>query len=275
MSRTAAALVTLIILAAAVFGLLIWQQGRVLDVQLPVQTVEPAAEAVAPAAPAEPEIKYPIAVEEPIEEPLPALDKSDDTFSAALGGVVGPGAFRDLFFPQSIVRRIVVTIDNLPREIAADRLRPVKPAQGGFRIQKEGAHTYVAADNSRRYAPYVNALERMDIASFNKLYVRFYPLFQSAYRDLGYPKGYFNDRLVEVIDHMLAAPELEGPVPLVQPHVFYRYADPAMESASAGHKLMWRMGNENAARVKAKLLEIRAAVTANPIKQDAAAIVAR
>ena len=92
-------------------------------------------------------------------------------------------------------------------------------------------------------------------------YVHFYPLIQQDYRDLGYPNGYFNDRLIEAIDDLLAAPELTDPLQVVQPKVLYQYADPELEARSAGQKIMIRMGNENAAKVKAKLQEIRRELT--------------
>jgi hypothetical protein len=41
------------------------------------------------------------------------------------------------------------------------------------------------------------------------------------------------------------------------PHVLYEYADPELQSRSAGQKLLIRMGGENAAKVKAKLRAIR------------------
>jgi len=42
-------------------------------------------------------------------------------------------------------------------------------------------------------------------------YFKLYSLFQQSYEDLGYPGQYFNDRLVEVIDDMLRAPEVQAP----------------------------------------------------------------
>jgi hypothetical protein len=42
--------------------------------------------------------------------------------------------------------------------------------------------------------------------------------------------------------------------------VFYLYADPELESRSAGQKMLMRMGVEHAGRVKTKLREIRAAI---------------
>src|SRR5690348_12735538 len=100
-------------------------------------------------------------------------------------------------------------------------------------------------------------LEQADTPKLVQTYVHYYPLFQKAYVDLGYPNGYFNDRLVEVIDNLLATPEVKGPLKLTVPHVLYEYADAELQSRSAGQKLLLRMGPENAAKVKAKLREIR------------------
>ena len=99
-----------------------------------------------------------------------------------------------------------------------------------------------------------------------QFYVRLYPLFQQAYVELGYPNGYFNDRLVSVIDHLLAAPEPRSPIRLTQPKVLYEFADPALEGLSAGHKILVRVGIDDEMRLKAKLREIRKALAARPAK---------
>jgi hypothetical protein len=44
----------------------------------------------------------------------------------------------------------------------------------------------------------------------------------------------------------------------------YKFADPGLESMSAGQKLLLRMGPDNAARVKAKLKAVRDLITASP-----------
>jgi hypothetical protein len=93
------------------------------------------------------------------------------------------------------------------------------------------------------------------------VYRHYYPLFQQAYRDLGYPTGYFNDRLVEVIDHLLATPAAPAAIELVRPAVFYKYADPALEQLSAGQKILLRVGPDNARLLKAKLAEFRGLVS--------------
>jgi len=55
----------------------------------------------------------------------------------------------------------------------------------------------------------------------------------------------------------------------VQPKVFYVYADPKLEALSAGQKILLRMGSANAEQIKAKLREIRQALTrVSPPRDD-------
>jgi hypothetical protein len=77
---------------------------------------------------------------------------------------------------------------------------------------------------------------------------------------LGYPEGNFDHRLRSVIDEALAAPEPRQPIRLVKPEAYYLYADPELESLTAGQKALLRMGPENAARVKARLAAFREAL---------------
>jgi hypothetical protein len=111
-----------------------------------------------------------------------------------------------------------------------------------------------------RYMPYVELLDSVNMADLATIYQQKQPLFQQAYVELGYPDGDFNLRLLEVIDLMLAAPEVTEPVRLLKPEAYYLFADPELEALPAGGRLMIRMGNDNAARVKAKLGEFRAAI---------------
>jgi hypothetical protein len=139
----------------------------------------------------------------------------------------------------------------------APRLLPVRSVSGRFATAGSGDGITIGADNAARYAPYVSMAEAVDAKTLAALYMRFYPLFQEAYRELGYPNGYFNDRLVEAIDDVLAAPVVQAPIKLTQPKVLYEFADPDLERRSAGQKIMMRMGSDNAARVKAKLAQFR------------------
>jgi Protein of unknown function (DUF3014) len=162
-------------------------------------------------------------------------------------------------------RRVVSTVDNLAREHAALRLWPVFPTVGRFSVNDDQGRKTVHPDNVKRYAPMVQAFESIDNAAVAALYVRMLPTLQRAYVDLGFPQRRFHTRLLEVIDHLLAAPapnetQVRGEVPSTRPWVRYEFADPALESASAGHKMMLRMGAAHQRRVKTKLKALRAAL---------------
>lgn len=188
---------------------------------------------------------------------LPALNESDQIVADSLAGVLGHATVAQFLVPQDIVRHVVVTVDNLPRKKVAVDLRPVKPTAGQTAVTTQGDSVMLSEANFDRYAPLVHAVQAADIKALAVVYERLYPLFQQAYEDLGYPGKYFNDRLVEVIDDLLAAPEVPAPIPLAQPKVMYVFADPALEARSSGQKLLIRMGPANARIIKAKLREFR------------------
>jgi hypothetical protein len=168
---------------------------------------------------------------------------------------------------QNLIHRLVATVDNLTLASAPLRVMPVKPVPGWLETAGKGENLSLSPKNAARYQTYVRLAETVPTQSLVAVYVRFYPLFQKQYEQLGYPGQYFNDHLVQVIDHLLAAPEVEGPVLLTQLHVRYQFADPKLEALSAGQKILVRMGRENAAKVKAKLREIRSALATKIAKE--------
>ncbi len=245
------AIIVLIAAAAAAYYFWPWSEPP----KLPVQ---PQVEAPAAPPPLAQGPQHPIpegAEQQP--KPLPTVKESDPAMRDAITDLIGADAFQRFIQPDEILHRIVATIDNLPRKSYAARLNPMKTPGGMFATTGKDESLATSSANSERYAPYVRVLDAVDTGKLVAAYIHFYPLFQKAYVDLGYPNGYFNDRLVEVIDDLLAAPDVPGPVKLVVPHVLYEYADPDLQSRSAGQKLLIRMGGENAAKVKAKLREIR------------------
>jgi hypothetical protein len=198
--------------------------------------------------------------------PLPTLADSDAPLMEALTQLAGAPAVKDYLQPESIVRHLVVTIDNLPRQKVAVEKRPTTAIAGSFAADGDELHATLDRQNFERYKPMIAVIRKLDMQKLATVYMHFYPLFQQSYQDLGYPTGYFNDRLVQVIDVMLASPQISGPVELVRPNVMYTFADPALEARPAGQKLLIRMGPENAAAVKEKLMELRSIVTAAPPK---------
>jgi hypothetical protein len=219
-----------------------------------------------PAAPvaAEPAIKNPIPTLPPEaekdNEPLPTLNDSDPAVASRLDQVIGNANVAQFLVPESVVRHVVVTVDNLPRKKVAVERRPVKATPGSAAVTSAGESTTLSDANYARYEPFIKLVQNTDSTKLTEFYFHFYPLFQQAYEDLGYPNAYFNDRVIEVIDHLLATPDVRGPISLTQPKVSYEFADPKLENRSEGQKLLIRMGPQNAAALKKKLRDIRAQI---------------
>ena len=116
----------------------------------------------------------------------------------------------------------------------------------------------VSSTRTARVLSAMQALAAADSQALVDWYVHYYPLFQQAYVELGYPKAYFNDRLIAVIDHLLAAPEPTQPLIVAPYKQAYAFADPALQELSVGQKAMVRIGSANETALKAKLRDLRA-----------------
>lgn len=246
------------VVVAVGIGAALWygrshRQAEQQQVSQPPAVTQPEA---TPAA--EPPVRNPLG-ETPPPKPLPPLPESDPSMLESLNGVFG-NALDPFLVPKNIIRHTVVTIDNLPRKKTAVQMWPVKPIGGELLATGNDEALTLGADNYARYDRLIKILQNTDTAQIATLYKQYYPLFQESYVSLGYPDGYFNDRLVEVIDHLLATPDVAGPVQLKRPSVNFEFVDPELENRSSGQKLLIRMGSANAAIVKDKLRQLRQAI---------------
>ena len=260
--------------AVAVAGVVLWRYRPLPFVvseapPSPTATVPaPAPPAPAPASAAEPAIRYPVeaAASEP-QTTMPALDVQQ-----ALVDLLGRPAVLKQLQLDELPRRIVATVDNLGRSHAPAALWPVNPTPGRFLVEEHDGTRSISPANTARYAPLVAMVEGVNTERAFELYVRMYPTLQRAYAEIGFPNRYFNDRLVEVIDQLLATPvpgerlevrltEVKGPIPSTRPWVRYEFADPALEALTPGQKMMLRVGPAHERRLKAKLAEFRRALT--------------
>jgi len=273
----------IVLIAAAGFGWQ-WWQAKPKPVPAPptAQTAPtPPSVAAAPEAAASGP-QNPVDALAPPDTSLPPLASSDAKVTEALNGLLGAKSATKFLSLDGFVRRLVATVDNLPREHAPTLMWPVQKTPGRFATQPQGETQVITVDNSARYAPFVDFVEHVDLEKAVALYARLYPLFQQAYEELGYPGKYFNDRLIAVIDHLLQAPEptasiqlrlveVKGDVPSTQPWVRYEYVDPQLEALSAGQKMMVRVGHVHERQLKARLMALRGLLTKGNVAQPATA----
>lgn len=190
-------------------------------------------------------------------DPLPLLAESDGAFRHEVVELFGDFVGR-LLVNEALIEKLVATVDNLPSAEISEKIRPVGRLTTAPIVESAGNGTFrFGESNFARYNYPVALLTTVEIDRIVEAYRHFYPLMQESYGRLGYPDGYFNDRLIQVIDHLLQTPEPARPIVLVRPNMLYEFADPDLESLSSGQKLLIRIGPENAVRVRQVLSSFR------------------
>lgn len=216
---------------------------------------------------------------EPNAPKLPPLAQADPVVNSALARWLGKGNTFAFVQNDRFVRRFVATVDSLPRAQTPARIWPVNPTRSRFQVSDARADTaLITPANAARYQPMVQFVRSINVKQAARQYRMYYPLFQQAYEEMGYPGWYFNDRLIAVIDHLLQAPEpAEVEVRLLhvkgkhrpnQPWTRYEFADPELEKLSSGHKILVRMGPENARALKEQMRLFRDQIAVLPPERE-------
>ena len=247
------AIATVILLGAAYAAYTFWQNSHPVP-EIVQSKNTPTSPPLPPPAPV---VSQVIEIPPPVLPPLPQLAKSDSFVLDALSNLLGNNSLKTLFHTDQIIRNIVVTVDNLPRQRVPAKSMPFNPPPGHFLAAGSEDNLIISPKNANRYTGYVSRADAVDPKQLVGLYVRLYPLFQQAYADLGYPNKNFNDQLNDTLDDLLDTPDIKEPIKLVQPKFFYQYADAETEALSIGEKIMLRLGSKNQKIVKNKLGEIK------------------
>lgn len=167
---------------------------------------------------------YPV-IEEKVK--LPSLDESDESVLVAMKKLLGSLKFDSVFDMQDFIRKIVISVDSSTRKEIPKQSSPLKPTPGKFLLDEKDGKEFLSPRNYKRYAPYAAVLKKVDEKELVNTYLHFYPLFQAAFQDLG-TGGYFNDRLIEVIDTLIATPVPEGPQQVFTTAIYYKYSNPKL-----------------------------------------------
>jgi Protein of unknown function (DUF3014) len=268
-----------VLVMAAIGGAFWWGQRQTAPPPAapPPPVIQPVAPPPPPApvpAPEKPAIAHPI--ESPPARPaLPGLDSSDDYLKKALDDLLGKKSTLSFLIVDGLARRFVATVNNLATDNAPSSHWPIDRTAGRFDTEPGAGGTIISGKNADRYAAFVRLCEGVSTQRAVELYARVYPLLQRAYEELGFPGRYFNDRLIEVIDDLLATPVITGPIKVRQVTAdgkprppsaggLWIFEDSSLESRTAGQKILLRIGPDNAHRLIAKLADIRRRIAKGP-----------
>jgi hypothetical protein len=266
-SSTTMVIIVVVVLVAVAVAFFLLRDKKPSE---PATQVTPIAVTPQADVPEEPQVIQPATVYESPQpvvqvEPLPNLNESDASVLKALKELRGESLLA-LVVPQEVIRKFVMAVNGVSEGKVVNEYRPIVSPQPPFQVEKftvmvDGAmveQERIANSNYARYETYVTTLALIDMDTAVAIYKRFYPLFEEAFKELGLKKSNFHSIMIAALDNILAAPDVQGDILLVRPKVFYQFADPALEKMPQTHKLMLRMGPENARSVKASLRQLRA-----------------
>jgi hypothetical protein len=196
----------------------------------------------------------------PAKEPLPAvrmsLADSDDWVRKKGQELSSEPGWAQWLANKNLIRRLTAAVVNIsegksPRKHLSF-LGPQKPFSA---LKKEGS-LYLDSQTYDRYNLIVEIVSRMDTVKTVGVFKELNPLFQDAYRELGYPQGEFQAVLIHAIKELLLAPVVEGDIRLKEAVLSYWVVDDNLEDLSEAQKHLLRMGPQNTRKIQKKLREM-------------------
>lgn len=206
-----------------------------------------------PVARSEPVASAPQEPEQPVIAAPSAVDGSDAEARAAANDLAPQLA--QWLTPDEQLRKWVLLVDQLADGKLPTKSRPLNYPLPAFSVGRNGDTLRVDRANYTRITPLLDILTAIKPVRMAQYYHAWRPLLDKAYLELG-GKGGIDKRLRKAIERIAAVAPLDAPPLLVQPAIYYKYADSKLEAASDVDKLLWRMGPDNARRLQAYLREL-------------------
>jgi hypothetical protein len=241
---TAAIIVALIVLAAAITGYVVWRGRQARPAQQTAQAPATLPDAAAPRAESGEDIV------------LPALEATDPVVRELVARLSAHPTVAAWLATDGLIRNFTVVTLNISQGRTPVRHLPALGPRDAFLASGPEEALYLDPASYDRYDDYANAIAELDARGTARLYATLKPRITDAYRELGYPEGDFDAVLERAIVELLRAPIVEGRVRLTPKVETYAYADSRLESLSSAQKQFLRMGPENVRRVQQKLREL-------------------
>lgn len=189
-------------------------------------------------------------------EPVPVLAESDAFVQQKALAMINNNVLSASLVQQDLVRQFVVFVDNLAQGELTRKVSPIKGPEKLFTVSEITNKVYLNPDSYHRYDAYVDSITKMDEQSLIITYKQLTPMLEEAFTELGYSNAKFNDRMLQAIKMLLAAPIVEDPIELNSISVNYQFVDPDLEALPSAQKLLVRMGPENTRKLKVALRKL-------------------
>ncbi len=225
---------------------------------VPAEAPQPPAPdiPVPPPPPPPPPQSEPVAPEPP---PL-TLEESDEVLRRELATAGESALLVGALEQDDLVERGTAMVDVLSRGLLVQKVLPVPRPSGKFTVSDNAGTLTIAPESYARYDDYARAVDELDVPTLVASFDETRHLLEQAYAGLGYKPEDLDNAMIRALDRILATPAVDAPPEVVPVGGIYKFADPALERLAPVQKLLLRMGPENAAVVKAKARELRAAL---------------
>ena len=145
---------------------------------------------------------------------LPPLDTSD-AFIRNLAQVLSANPeWAKWLVGDRLVQRLTASIDNVAEGRSPNPHLALLAPKSEFRALERGDSKTIDPASYRRYDLVADVVASLDTKGCARLYEGTRPLFQDAYRDLGYPDRNFDQTLAKAIHVLLATPDPSGDIEL-------------------------------------------------------------
>jgi len=257
-----------ILITAAVLVLLLLGAGVLYWYYTRPPATPPAIEQPKAEAPSQPPPSAEVKVGEEKEAPpqpevkIPALDQSDDFVRQMMKNLSPHGKLGEWLKIKNIIRVFVAAVDNIANgKSPRPQLGFLSPGQA-FPVGEKGDRIYLDPKGYERFDIFTDAIVSFSSSRTVQVYQKLRPLFQEAYRELGYPQKDFHATFIQAMKRIMDTPIVEREVLLKEEGkgLNYVFIDDGLENMSEVQKHLLRMGPKNTKKIQQKVREIALAL---------------
>jgi hypothetical protein len=186
---------------------------------------------------------------------LPSLDGSDPLLREMVAALSHHPLLARLLATDRLVRSATLAVEQIgDGRTPAEPLRPLRPATRLAILGTESGR--IDPKSYARWNGPTASLTSVNPAEAAQVYVNVKPLFDQAYRELGHPKGDFDDAIVRAIGTLAGTPPLSTDPELLRRPGYYEHADPTLRSLLPVQKQLLLVGPDNRQKIMDWLMRL-------------------
>jgi hypothetical protein len=186
----------------------------------------------------------------------PSLAESDDWVRQKGQTLSAEPGWAQWLANKNLIRRLTAAVVNISEGKSPRKHLSFLGSQKPFSALKKEGGLYLDPQTYDRYNLVTEIISRMEAVKAVGVFKELSPLFQDAYRELGYPQGEFQAVLIHAIKELLLTPVVEGDIRVKEAVLSYWAVDDNLEDLSEAQKHLLRMGPQNTRKIQKKLREM-------------------